>query len=398
MEIRAVTCFVELDYPLSGAQWKGISEFATAARRAFAQAGYRVQTIRLASQPFGEILAANEALGLTSLAREVEAAARDAGVDYVSLGPASAVPGEGLAWELSDEIPDAIAATDTVFFAMTIASKQDGTDMAGLTSAGDIIRRVSRSVANGFGNLRLAALANCTPWAAFFPAAYHGGGGPRFAIATEAADLAVQAVSVATSPADAEDRLTALVQQHADGMTAAARALAQGLEFAFAGIDFSLAPYPTHDKSIAHALELFTGDTFGGRGTVVAASAMTRAVRRATFQKTGFCGLLLPVLEDSTLAARSQERGFDLDTLLLCSTVCGSGLDTVPLPGDIGTDELAAILADLATLAVRLDKPLTARLMPIPGKQAGDLTEFDFEYFANAGVLGSRGSAPALWR
>jgi uncharacterized protein (UPF0210 family) len=281
---------------------------------------------------------------------------------------------------------------------MTIGSKHDGTDMAGLTSAGDIIRRVSRSVANGFGNLRLAALANCLPWSAFFPAAYHGGGSPRFAIATEAADLAVQAVSEATSPADAEDRLTALVQECADSITGAARALAQGLGFAFAGIDFSLAPYPTPDKSIARALELFTGDTFGGRGTVAAASAMTRAIRRATFQKTGFCGLMLPVLEDSTLAVRSQERAYGLDTLLLCSTVCGSGLDTVPLPGDIGTEELAAILADLATLAVRLDKPLTARLMPIPGKKAGDLTEFDFEYFANAGVLDSRGSAPGLWR
>ncbi|MCI0474746.1 MAG: DUF711 family protein, partial [Anaerolineales bacterium] len=75
------------------------------------------------------------------------------------------------------------------------------------------------------------------------------------------------------------------------------------------------------------------------------------------------------------------------DGLLLYSTVCGTGLDTIPLPGDTSVDALAAILLDLATLAVKLNKPLTARLMPIPGLRAGDATHFDFEYFANARVM-----------
>jgi hypothetical protein len=71
--------------------------------------------------------------------------------------------------------------------------------------------------------------------------------------------------------------------------------------------------------------------------------------------------------------------------------VCGTGLDTVPLPGDVSEEELAGILLDVAALALRLDKPLTARLMPIPGAQAGDLTEFDFAYFANGRVLDVKG-------
>jgi uncharacterized protein (UPF0210 family) len=100
---------------------------------------------------------------------------------------------------------------------------------------------------------------------------------------------------------------------------------------------------------------------------------------------------MLPVLEDATLAARSQDRLFTVNDLLLYSAVCGTGLDTVPLPGDIGEDELAGILLDLATLALRLDKPLTARLMPIPGAKAGDRTEFDFAYFANGQILDARG-------
>ena len=70
------------------------------------------------------------------------------------------------------------------------------------------------------------------------------------------------------------------------------------------------------------------------------------------------------------------------------SAVCGTGLDTVPLPGDASVEQLTAVLLDLAALALRLDKPLTARLMPIPGKVAGDLTGFDFAFFANSRVLG----------
>jgi len=72
---------------------------------------------------------------------------------------------------------------------------------------------------------------------------------------------------------------------------------------------------------------------------------------------------------------------------LLYSAVCGTGLDTLPLPGDVSTAELAALLLDLGTLAQRLDKPLTARLMPIPGKVAGDATGFDFPYFSNSRIL-----------
>jgi uncharacterized protein len=100
---------------------------------------------------------------------------------------------------------------------------------------------------------------------------------------------------------------------------------------------------------------------------------------------------MLPVLEDATLAARSLERTFSVNDLLLYSAVCGTGLDTVPLPGDTGEDELAGILLDVAALAFRLNKPLTARLMPIPGAKAGDVTDFDFPYFANGRVLDTKG-------
>jgi hypothetical protein len=96
---------------------------------------------------------------------------------------------------------------------------------------------------------------------------------------------------------------------------------------------------------------------------------------------------MLPVLEDEVLAQRAAEGRFSVNDLLLYSAVCGTGLDTVPIPGSTTPDEMAAIFLDMATLAIALGKPLTARLMPIPGLAVGQKVSFDFEYFASSRVL-----------
>ena len=106
--------------------------------------------------------------------------------------------------------------------------------------------------------------------------------------------------------------------------------------------------------------------------------------------------MMMPVLEDSVLARRAAEGTFSVKDLLLYSAVCGTGLDTVPIPGDSTEDEIAAVLFDVAALSVRLGKPLTARLMPIPGKKAGDQTNFDFDFFAPSRVLPLCGGKVAL--
>ena len=95
----------------------------------------------------------------------------------------------------------------------------------------------------------------------------------------------------------------------------------------------------------------------------------------------------MPVLEDAILAERAAQGTLSVKDLLMYSAVCGTGLDTVPLPGDASPQQIQAVLLDLAALSQRLDKPLTARLMPIPGKAAGDPTGFDFAFFANSRVM-----------
>ncbi|MGB4868734.1 MAG: DUF711 family protein, partial [Candidatus Promineifilaceae bacterium] len=113
---------------------------------------------------------------------------------------------------------------------------------------------------------------------------------------------------------------------------------------------------------------------------------------RARFPRCGFSGLMLPVLEDSILAQRAGDGLITVQDLLSYAAVCGVGLDTVPLPGDINAASLAGILLDVAMLATRLGKPLTARLMPLPGLAAGDAVQLDFPYFAPSRVMAVSGA------
>jgi len=159
------------------------------------------------------------------------------------------------------------------------------------------------------------------------------------------------------------------------------------MEMPFKGFDFSLAPFPEDWCSLASAIEHLGVEKIGLLGSLSGAAILAEALDSGSWLKAGFNGLMFPVLEDSTLAERSLEGSFSVKDLLMYSAVCGTGLDTVPLPGDISDEAIASLLMDIAALSLRLDKPLTARLMPVPGLNCGDLTQYDFDFFKNGKIL-----------
>jgi uncharacterized protein (UPF0210 family) len=177
------------------------------------------------------------------------------------------------------------------------------------------------------------------------------------------------------------------MESHAQAMIKTAHWLSEKHGVRFGGIDFSLAPFPEERLSLGTAFERLGIPAVGLHGSLAAAAFLADAIDRARFPRAGFSGLMLPVLEDAILARRSSEGVLSTKDLLLFSAVCGAGLDTLPLPGDVSVEALSGVLLDVAALACRLDKPLTARLLPIPGKNAGDSTGFDFAYFANSKVM-----------
>lgn len=376
MEIRSVTLFCDPD-SVSG----GFAGFFAAARAAFP---VRVQSARLGAPPFPDWLPRE---GAIAAAADFAAAWRAAGVDYVSLGPVQLH--HDPAW--LDLIPGLLGAAGGVFASVEIATTDGRTSVGRCHDRAALIRRVSTLHPDGFGNLFLGALAGCGPGHPFLPASYHGGGPARFAIAVESADVALEAIAGAASLDEARARLVAGIESAAGAIVPVAERLAAEFGVAFGGLDFSLAPYPTADKSLGAALEALGVPAVGAPGGLFAAAVITEAIDRAQFPRTGFSGLMLPVLEDATLARRAAEGGLALNDLLLYSAVCGVGLDTIPLPGDVSEATLAGILLDTAALSARLRKPLVARLMPLPGLRAGDATSFDFEYFAPSRVMAARG-------
>ncbi|MBW2148343.1 MAG: DUF711 family protein [Deltaproteobacteria bacterium] len=372
MNIRSITIFIPSANDISS-----LGIFNREARAAFESEGLPVQTVRIATPPFPSMV--EKPKFAVNLARDVETKIREVGIDYASLGP-----GTG-AW--IDGITDMLAATETIFASSIIAKGRTGIDLAAIRQTAAVIQRVSTISPDGFGNLRMGALCNVPPGAPFFPAAYHDGGSPAFAIATEAADLAVSAFELSQTPEKARRNLIRAIESYAEKIVSAAGALAHAHHIRFAGIDFSLAPFPREMRSIGRAIELLTGRAVGSPGTLAAAALITGAIDHAVFPGCGFCGLMLPVLEDAVLAQRAAEGVLTIGDLLHCSAVCGTGLDTIPLPGDIHEETLAGILHDVAALALRVDKPLTARLMPIQGKAAGDAINFDFPWFAGTRVM-----------
>ena len=402
MKIRSITYFSNPKYPLDEKVLQKAGKFLAEAKSTYEAAGYEVQTTRLATIPFPTLLGEKNINELPKLAEALASAIQQVGLAYASLGPA--LPEMPRSYEV---IPEAISASQNIFFGGVMAGKTDSklsdsrVYLAAVKACAEIVVKCAAIEPNGFANLQFAALANVKAGAPFFPAAYHDANAdePAFAIATESADLAVDAFENAKTLEDGRNALTSEITKHGQTISRVAQDITQStvpnLQSSittsqlpiFLGIDFSLAPFPDDAHSLGNAVEKMGTPKIGLHGSLVAATILTEAVDRADFPHTGFSGFMQPVLEDSVLAKRAAEGTLTIKDILLYSAVCGTGLDTIPLPGDTTAEQIAPLLLDLCALALRLDKPLTARLMPIPGKKAGDETNFDFAFFARSRIM-----------
>lgn len=378
MKIRSVTFF--LDPRSDSIEQAG--KAAVLGKDMFQQAGYEVQTTRLATPPFSLMLARREADAVIAWAQELEQNAAAHGFNYIALGPAVLERPNSYAL-----IPQIIANTETVFCSAQMATRRTGLSLPAVQACARIITELAPQDPNGFANLYFTALANVEAGSPFFPAAYHGGGVASFALATEAAGLAVAAFESAATLTEGLEALKDSIHNHVARLVPIGAEIAAQSGLNFNGIDFSLAPFPEEANSLGAALERMGVPKVGMHGSLAAAAMLAAALDEVAFPRVGFSGLLFPQLEDNVLADRAAEGVLTVKDLLMYSAVCGTGLDTIPLPGDIREEKLAPLLLDLAALALRLDKPLTARLMPVPGKAAGEETSFDFDFFANSKVM-----------
>ena len=250
MKIRSITYFCNPGWPIDDSKLEQAGKFLAEAKAAYEACGYEVQSTRLATVPFLQILGADRIGETPRLAEQMAAAIQPAGIAYAALGPAQPEVPDSFA-----VIPEAIAAAQTVFFSGAMADARSGISLPAVQACAEVITRCGPITPDGFANLRFAALANVKPGSPFFPAAYHNQDEPAFSIATEAADLAVKVFTNARTVSDGQRALTAEIEKRAGELAQVGDALKHRFSIMFGGIDFSLAPFPAEAISIGAAME-----------------------------------------------------------------------------------------------------------------------------------------------
>jgi uncharacterized protein (UPF0210 family) len=369
-KVRAITAFVNLERARYQIQITEAVQFLRYAQTVFESRGYTVETLRIATQPFPEYtksLSRDEAI---QFFKDLDGLAQQDHV-ILSIGPAylSGEDGDAQADLLAEILQNTESINGTVF-----VTKDDNVNWPAVKAAARVIKKLADTTPRSEGNFRFAAIASVPAYSPFFPAAYHTGTGHQFTVGLESANTVATAVQNAPDIPTARRRLLdLLIQQSFDVEELASRAdREQG--WTYLGLDLS--PAPAKDASIGTAIEALSHQPFGTSGTLTAVATITSTFKDIGARKAGYSGLMLPILEDPRLAERWNNGLISLDALLSYSAVCGTGLDTIPLPGDTSLDALSRIIGDVASLSVKWNKPLSARLLPVAGKHVGDQTEF----------------------
>ncbi|MBI2957367.1 MAG: DUF711 family protein [Chloroflexi bacterium] len=386
MKVRSITAGANLFLPFDASGFSAVGEFLKLAKEAVSRRGIEVQTTRVAGDRLNGVLDHHGKGAVAELAARLDAACRSEGVDLGSIGTLD-IAGAYAPTGFASELAAAVAQNERVFASVLAVYPGLEVNYAAVLETARAVLDLSRSSSNGFNCRRFALGAHIPPDGPFFPSAYHDGGPNAFSIALEAADLAVEAFGKTPELELACADLKAAFEERCRPIEEVCLDLAARYGWRYIGMDISPAPFPRPEVSIAAACEHLGGGPFGSPGTLTAVRTIKRVLKAVELRKCGFCGVMLPVLEDSVLASRVSEGRVTLDQLLHYSAVCGTGLDTIPLPGAASERQLAAVMLDVCTLSAALNKPLTARLMPVPGKVAGDRTDFDSPYFGNALIM-----------
>lgn len=379
-KVRAITAFVRLDRVRYNEQIQDALTFLRGAKKQFESIGYEVQTIRITTQPFPEYTQGLSPDEVVAFFRDYEALALKENFD-AAIGPAMVKDTDDTA---EAEMAAKILAQTKMLEASVVIGGEDGVHWHAIRAAAALVKYLELNTAHSQGNFNFTATAFVPSGTPFYPGSYYTGPGKEFAIGLESANVVADAFSSTRSPNLAGAALRDLLGQHAQQIEKTAMDIAKQLGWKYGGIDLS--PAPHGEVSIGAAIENLLGAPIGTSGTMTAASVVTQALRDIPVKHAGYSGLMLPVLEDSVLAQRWSEGRLTIDSLLAYSAVCGTGLDTIPLPGDITEEQLARILGDVASLAYKWHKPLSARLQPVAGKNPGDMTEFDDPFLVNARV------------
>ncbi|MFW5970642.1 MAG: PFL family protein [Desulfovermiculus sp.] len=367
------------------------SHFVPMCDRVGAKYGIPVVNKRIAVSPMAVVGAPFGPEELILLAKTLDQTAEEVGIDFI--GGFSALVEKGAAQgdnALMQAIPEALACTQRVCASVNVASSKSGINMDAVWTMGQVIKETARVTADrdGLGCAKLCVFANIPEDIPFMAGAYLGTGEPDRVINVGVSGPGVVKKAIdralVNDPDLSFDRLSEIIKRTAYKVTRVGeligREVASELGVPFGIVDLSLAPTPNVGDSVGEIFQSLGLEGIGVPGSTALLALLNDAVKKggafASSHVGGLSGAFIPVSEDVNIAQAVARGHLSLEKLEAMTCVCSVGLDMVAIPGDTSAETIAAIVADEMAIGVINKKTTAARLIPVPGKEAGQEVEF----------------------
>ncbi|GHV77348.1 UPF0210 protein [Spirochaetia bacterium] len=342
---------------------------------------------RVSVTPIALIAASSDDEQYTPYAQTLDEVAKELAIDFV--GGFSALVQKGFSTgdrRLVDSIPEALSVTDRVCASVNVASTKSGINMDAVRRMGEIVKAAAKLTADrdGLGCAKLVVFCNAPEDNPFMAGAFHGPGEGESCLNVGVSGPGVVKAALESHRGASFDELADTIKKTAFKITRMGQLVgmeaAKRLGVPFGILDLSLAPTPAVGDSVARILEEMGLESAGTHGTTAALAMLTDMVKKggvmASTHVGGFSGAFIPVSEDEGMVAAVKAGTINLDKLEAMTSVCSVGLDMIALPGDTSAATIAAIIADEMAIGMVNNKTTAVRVIPVPGKKAGDWAEF----------------------
>ncbi len=349
--------------------------------------GIPIVNKRISVTPISLIAEASKCDDYMPFALSLDKAARATGVNFI--GGFSALVQKGMTEgdrKLLASLPQALSRTECVCASVNVASTKAGINMDAVGQMGRIIKETAALTADkdGLGCAKLVVFANAPEDNPFMAGAFHGVGEPETVINVGVSGPGVVKRVVDKYPDEDLGFLAEQIKKTAFKITRmgelVGRTAAERLNVPFGIVDISLAPTPAVGDSVAEILESMGLDSCGAHGTTACLAMLNDAVKKggamASSYVGGLSGAFIPVSEDIGMIRAVEKDALSLNKLEAMTCVCSVGLDMIAVPGDTSAEILSAIIADEVAIGVINQKTTAVRIIPAPGKKAGDTVEF----------------------
>ena len=277
-------------------------------------------------------------------------------------------------------------------FVNFIVANNNNINAKAILSCAGIVLKVSKLSHNGFDNFRMGISLNPSKDTPFFPFSYSLEDN-KFSIATEISSILERELEKIQNLSfdDKRKKIIHDIGEQLSDIDKIGNTLSNKVKANYVGQDISLAPYPDENVSVINIIKLFGVDDIGSNGSLFITSFLTDLLKeiilRYKITSVGFNGIMYSMLEDRELCDANNKKLLSLDSLIMYSSLCGCGVDMVPVPGNILEEEISSIVLDVAALSLKLNKPLGVRLLPIPNSDANEFTEFDMDFLTNTRIM-----------